>query len=199
MIKSYNDNILNINISSVKDFNNNCSNLNMTKLIFYDYSMEKVDFKKMNEIFIEIDSKYINGINLKEEENDKEEFSPEKKSLKQKFLGNKRHLFTRFIRRNGIIYIFNFIGFEKEITNGKKKNKNGKKFFTSLAYFQCENERCKAVYTYSFKSNKFIEKKCHSENPHNIIKDVPEYYKQNINLFREKKYITDIQLIRVND
>ena len=37
----------------------------------------------------------------------------------------------------------------------------------------------------------------HKGFPHEIKKDTPEYYQQNIQLLKEKEFITDIQLVRV--
>ena len=39
----------------------------------------------------------------------------------------------------------------------------------------------------------------HSGFPHEIKKDEPEYYQQNIQLLKEKEFITDIQLVRVDE
>ena len=224
LIYSYKENQLNINISTVNEFNakhpSNFGNyLNMTKLVFYDYSKEGVEFKKlnMNEIFIVINSKYINNNNLLEEEDNNNVINKEGLTMKENdfqtmFLGENHHLFKRFCRRNGNIYVFNFIGFEnKKIVrkkNKKKKNKKeekdkdegkdkDKELNESIAVFKCENEGCKAVYCYNFNSNKFRKKEPHSDVVHEIKKDeVPGYYQQNIDLLKEKTYITDIQLVR---
>ena len=54
LIWSYQENTLNIDISTVKDFNDmnkqnfGNSELHMTKLVFYDYSKEGVEYKKFN-------------------------------------------------------------------------------------------------------------------------------------------------------
>ena len=227
LICSYKENQLNINISTVKEFNDK-NNLNfgndklqMTKLVFYDYSKEGVEFKKfnMNEIFIEIDSKYINKNNLieEEEEKDKNVINKEGLSLEENlaqatFLGENHHLFKRFCRRNGNIYVFNFIGFEnrkivrkpnkkkkyKKEENDKDKEKD-KELNESIAIFKCENEGCSGVYCYNFNSNRFRKRDPHSDVVHEIKNDeIPGYYQQNIELLKEKTYITDIQLVRID-
>ena len=104
LIYSYKDNILNnIDITTVQDFNaknqNNFGNnyLSMTKLVFYDYSKEGVEYKKfnLNEIFIEIDSKYIkDNDNIFNEEEKKEGLSLEENDEQVMFLGDKHHLFN---------------------------------------------------------------------------------------------------------
>ena len=214
LIYSYKDNILNnIDITTVQDFNaknqNNFGNnyLSMTKLVFYDYSKEGVEYKKfnLNEIFIEIDSKYIkDNDNIFNEEEKKEGLSLEENDEQVMFLGDKHHLFKRFCKRNKNIYVFNFIGFEKRKIirkpNKKKKNKkeeNEKE--ESIANFKCEFEGCIGVYTYNFNSNRFRMKIPHSGFPHEIKKDAPEYYQQNIQLLKEKEFITDIQLVQVDE
>ena len=69
--------------------------------------------------------------------------------------------------------------------------------FESIANFKNEYEGCTGVYTYNFNSNRFRKKIPHSGFPHEIKKDAPEYYQQNIQLLKEKEFITDIQLVRV--
>ena len=133
LIWSYQENSLNIDISTVKDFNdmNNQnfgnSELHMTKLVFYDYSKEGVEYKKFttNEIFIEINSKYI----IDEDEKEKNDgLTLEENDYQLTFLGNKHHLFKRFCRRKGNFYVFNFVGFEnKKIKRTFKKKRKIKK------------------------------------------------------------------------
>ena len=67
--------------------------------------------------------------------------------------------------------------------------------FESIDNFKCEFEGCIGVYTYNFNSNRFRMKIPHNGFPHEIKKDTPEYYQQNIQLLKEKKFITDIQLV----
>ena len=212
LMYSYEDNILNIDISTVNDFNKkNEENfgdniLHMTKLVFYDYSKEGVEFRKfsINEIFIEIDSKYINN---KEEDKIKENegLTLEENDDQAAFLGDRHHLFKRFCRRKGNIYVFNFVGFEnkkiKRRPNKKNKKNIGNKdeYDGSCAIFKCENELCDAVYTYNFSSNSFSKKEPHSDIFHEIRKDAPGYYQQNIEILKEKLYITDIQLVKVDE
>ena len=127
-----------------------------------------------------ISSKYINN---EEKIKEKEGLTLEENDYQVTFLGAKHHLFKRFCKRNNNnIYIFNFIGFEN-----------------NYAIFECENKTCNAIYCYNFSSNKFIKRKQHCENSHKIIKDAPNYYHENIKLLKEKEYITDIQLIKVDD
>ncbi len=217
LIYSYKENQLNINLSTVNDFNNmnqmNFGNnvLHMTKLVFYDYSKEGVEFRKfnMNEIFIEIKAKCINNNNLLEEDkndNIQEGLSLQENLAQATFLGEKHHLFKRFCRRKDNIYVFNFIGFEnKKVVrkpNKKKKkvkeeNDNDKETVESVAIFKCEKEGCNAIYIYNFNSNRFRKREPHSNVDHEIKKEeVPSYYQQNIELLKEKNYITDIQLVR---
>ena len=219
LIYSYKENQLNINISTVNDFNNrnqmNFGNniLHMTKLVFYDYSKEGVEFRKfnMNEIFIEIKANCINNNNLLEEDkndNIKEGLSLEENNAQAMFLGEKHHLFKRFCRRKDNIYVFNFIGFEnKKVVrkpNKKKKkakeendNDKDKEALESVAIFKCEKEGCNAIYAYNFNSNRFNKREPHSNIDHEIKKEeMPNYYEQNIELLKEKNYITDIQLVR---
>ena len=79
-----------------------------------------------------------------------------------------------------------------------KKKKEEEKI-DSIAIFKCENEGCSAVYSYNFNSNRFSKRDPHSDVTHKIKEDVPDYYKQNIQLLNEKNYITDIQLVRVDN
>ena len=219
IIYSYKENMLNIDISTVNEFNSkNQSNfgnneLHMTKLVFYDYSKEDVIFRKliMNEVFIELDSKFINNDNLLEKENKNEGLSLEENDAQATFLGDKHHLFKRFCRRKGNIYVFNFIGFEnrkvlrkpnkkkKKYKKDKEKEKEENEKEESVANFKCEIEGCPGIYTYNFNSNRFTKKMPHSIIPHDIKNDVPEYYQENIKLLKEKIFITDIQLVRVGD
>ena len=231
LIYSYKENRLNIDISSYNEFNNknqqNFGNnvLHTTKLVFYDYSKEGVEYKKfMNEIFIEISAKYINKNNLLEEDMiEKEGLILEENDDQARFLGENHHLFKRFCRRKGTIYVFNFIGFEnknkkveKKVNKKKKRGrvkekkeekkeeekneeKKEEEKIDSIAIFKCENEGCSAVYSYNFNSNRFSKRDPHSDVTHKIKEDVPDYYKQNIQLLNEKNYITDIQLVRVDN
>ena len=198
LIWAYQENSLNIDISTVKDFNdmNNQnfgnSELHMTKLVFYDYSKEGVEYKKftINEIFIEINSKYIIDEDEKEKKNDG--LTLEENDYQLTFLGNKHHLFKRFCRRKGNFYVFNFVGFEN------KKDENDE-YDESSAIFKCEAQGCNAIYTYNFSSNKFKRKELHEDVPHDINKNAPSYYQQNIQILKDKNYITDIQLVKVDD
>jgi hypothetical protein len=231
LIYSYKENRLNIDISTYNEFNNknqqNFGNnvLHTTKLVFYDYSKESVEYKKfMNEIFIEISAKYINKNNLLEEDMiEKEGLILEENDDQARFLGENHHLFKRFCRRKGTIYVFNFIGFEnknkkveKKVNKKKKRGrvkekkeekkeeekneeKKEEEKIDSIAIFKCENEGCSAVYSYNFNSNRFSKRDPHSDVTHKIKEDVPDYYKQNIQLLNEKNYITDIQLVRVDN
>ena len=216
LICSYKENILNIDITTVNDFNDknslNFGNsiLHMTKLVFYDYSKEGVEFKKfnINEIFIEIDSKCINNNDNNINEKEKEELTLEENDYQVMFLGEKHHLFKRFCRRKDNIYVLNFIGFEnkkikrnhnkkKKKYKKEKKEENNNEYDESCAIFKCENEACNAVYAYNFSSNKFVKRESHIDIPHEIKKDVPSYYQENIKKIKEKGYITDIQLVKV--
>ena len=211
LIWAYQENSLNIDISTVKDFNdmNNQnfgnSELHMTKLVFYDYSKEGVEYKKftINEIFIEINSKYIIDEDEKEKKNDG--LTLEENDYQLTFLGNKHHLFKRFCRRKGNFYVFNFVGFDnKKIKRTFKKKKKNKKeendeYDESSAIFKCEAQGCNAIYTYNFSSNKFKRKELHEDVPHDIKKNAPSYYQQNIQILKDKNYITDIQLVKVDD
>lgn len=218
LICSYKENILNIDITTVNDFNNknslNFGNsiLHMTKLVFYDYSKEGVEYKKfnINEIFIEIDSKCISNNKENKNEKEKNELTLEENDYQAMFLGDKHHLFKRFCRRKDNIYVLNFIGFEnkkikrnpnkkKKKYKKEKKEENNSEHDESCAIFECENEKCNAVYTYNFSSNKFVKREPHMEIKHVIKEDMPSYYQENIKLLEEKGYITDIQLVKVDE
>lgn len=207
LLFAYKDNILTAKITSVNQFNsiNNYENRQLTKLVFYDPSKEGVDFRKnnMNEIFIEIDEIFIedNDEYLKNNnDNNCNIISLNENEDQANFLCEKHHLFKRFCRRGDNIYVFDFIGFEKvKILRRNKKNKKNSEdnmYDNSLAVFICEQEGCKATYRYNFNSNKFTEEKAHSNINHVIKENVPHYYKQNINILKEKMHITDIQLVR---
>ena len=87
----------------------------------------------------------------------------------------------------------------KRKKKGKKNNENNgneNEYENSVAVFICEQEGCKAKYKYNFSSNKFTEVTPHENINHNISEDVPSYYKQNVDLLKEKPHITDIQLVR---
>ena len=228
LIYSYKENRLNIDISTYNEFNNknqqNFGNnvLHTTKLVFYDYSKEGVEYKKfMNEIFIEISAKYINKNDLIEENFDKNEgLTLVENESQAMFLGENTHLFKRFCKRKDTIYVFNFMGFEnkkiekkpnKKKKRGKQKEKKEenneekkeeekekeKEQIDSIAIFKCDNEGCNAIYSYNFTSNRFTKREPHDDEvKHEIKEDVPDYYKQNIKLLQEKSYITDIQLVR---
>ena len=212
LVISIRDNMLNIDISTVNDFNKKNEEysgdniLHMTKLVFYDYSKEGVEFKRfsINEIFIEIDSKYIkNEDNYKIKENEGLTLE-ENNDQATTFLGERHHLFKRFCRRKGNIYVFNFVGFENKKIKRKPNKKNKKnignkdEYDASNAIFKCENKSCKAVYTYNFSSNIFNKKKSHRNIFHETRKYAPAYYLQNFEILKEKIYITDIQLVKVD-
>ena len=211
LICAYKENLLNIDISTVNDFNTaNLQNfgegeLHMTKLVFYDYSKEGVEYRKfnINEIFIEINDKYLLDEDkeiLKEKNN--EGLSLEENEDQHTFLGNKHHLFKRFVRRNGNFYVFNFFGFQNRKKSRIVKKKNNKKkqeeYSEYCAIFKCEMEGCGAIYTYNFSSNNFKKEESHKDIPHEIKKDAPNYYHENIQLLKDKNYITDIQLVKVD-
>ena len=229
LIFSYKDNLLNIDITNVNDFNSKNSQnfgnslLSMTKLVFYDYSKEGVEYKKlnMNEIFIEIESKYImepydknkdKNIKLDEkEENINNEnnikidgvnnITLQENEYQITFLGEKHHLFKRFFKRKDNIYVVNFIGYENKKIKRKisKKKKKEEEYEESFAIFKCDTEGCNAIYTYNFASNAFRILEPHNECDHNIKEVAPSYYSENIQLLKDKSYITDIQLVRVDD
>ena len=205
LIFKYKENKLHPKLSSVNQFNlvNNNENKQMTKIVYYDQSKEDVSYKNtQNEIFIEIDKNYIDLpiikndlIPLKEKENDNIEI----------FLCEKRHLFKRFCRKNKFIYIYNFYNYEKANLNKKKKKKNSENDNEEEnndkleAIFICEQENCNAKYKYNFSTNRFTEIKPHINIEHDIIKNAPSYYDENINILMEKPYITDIQLVVVDN
>ena len=89
----------------------------------------------------------------------------------------------------------------KRRPNKKNKKNIGNKdeYDGSCAIFKCENELCDAVYTYNFSSNSFSKKEPHGDIFHEIRKDAPGYYQQNIEILKEKLYITDIQLVKVDE
>ena len=62
--------------------------------------------------------------------------------------------------------------------------------------FICDQNNCKSKYKYNFSSNRFTEVVPHDNMCHDIIDNVPSYYKKNIDLLKEKPHITDIQLVR---
>ena len=207
LILAFKEGSLNLDISTVNDFINNNKNkeLQMTKLIFYDYSKEKVgdNKSKINEIFIEIKSKYL--IEEDKKENNDCLSLEENYYQSNEFLGNKHQLYKRFCRREGNIYVYNFTKFEyKKIKQSNKKRKNiqkeeNNKRFIPYALFECEVEGCNAIYTYNFSSNQFNVKEPHKASPHHIKNQMPSYYEQNIKLLKEKNYITDIQLVKVDE
>ena len=210
LLFAYKDNHLTANITSVNQFNaiNNYENRQLTKLVFYDSSKEGVDVKKLNfnEIFIEIDeinieNNIINNIN----DSNSNIISLDENENQANFLCEKHHLFKRFCKRGSNIYVYNFIGFEKVKIIKKKKKKKGKKINNeeneidtdnSVAVFICEQIGCKSKYKYNFSSNRFSEVIPHDKITHNISDNAPYYYKQNIDLLKEKPHITDIQLVR---
>lgn len=208
LLFAYKDNQLTAKITSVSQFNsiNNYENRQLTKLVFYDPSIEGVDVKKMNfnEIFIEIDEIFIdnNDMLLKDKKinNDDNIISLNENEEQANFLCEKHHLFKRFCRRGNNIYVYNFIGFETvKILRKKKKGKKNdeeKDYDNSFAVFNCEQNNCFAKYRYNFNSNKFTEIKPHNDCEHIIDKNSPGYYKQNIDILNEKIHITDIQLVR---
>ena len=204
LLFAYKDNLLKAKITSVNQFNsiNNKENRQLTKLVFYDPSKDGFGVKKFhfNEIYIEIDEIYIDD---KDKENYLEKninsITLNENEDQANFLGEKHHLFKRFCRRYDNIYVYNFIGFEKVKILRRKKNskKNEDNMYdNSLAIFTCEQEGCDAKYRYNFNSNKLIEEKGHSNCSHEIKENAPPYYKQNIEILKEKRHITDIQLVR---
>ena len=209
LLFAYKDNHLTANITSVNQFNsiNNYENRQLTKLVFYDSSKEGVDVKKLNfnEIFIEIDEIYIEDNNINNiNDSNNNIISLDENENQASFLCDKHHLFKRFCKRGNNIYVYNFIGFEK--VKILKRKKKGKKILeeneidtdNSVAVFLCEQNGCKSKYRYNFSSNRFTEIIAHDNDHiiHEINDKVPSYYKQNIDLLKEKPHITDIQLIR---
>ena len=205
LIFKYKENKLHPKLSSVNQFNlvNNNENKQMTKIVYYDQSKEDVSYKNtQNEIFIEIDKNYIDLpiikndlIPLKEKENENIEI----------FLCEKHHLYKRFCRKNKFIYIYNFYNYEKAYINKKKnkknmENENEEENNDKLeAIFICEEENCNAKFKYNFSTNRFSEIKPHINIEHDIIKNAPSYYDENIKVLMEKPYITDIQLVIVDN
>lgn len=204
LIFTYKENKLHPKLSSVNQFNlvNNNDNKQMTKIVYYDQSKEDVSFKNtQNEIFIEIDKNYIDApiikndlIPLKEKENE----------IIEIFLCEKRHLYKRFCRKNKFIYIYNFYNYEKNLNKKKKKknleNVNEEENNDKLeAIFICEQENCDGKFKYNFSTNRFSEVKPHKNIEHDIIKNAPSYYDENIKILMEKPYITDIQLVVVDN
>lgn len=204
LLFAYKDNILKAKITSVNQFNsiNNNEKRQLTKLVFYDPSKDGIGVKKFyfNEIYIEIDEIFIDDKeNYLEKSNNSINISLNENEDQANFLGEKHHLFKRFSRRGDSIYVYNFIGFENvKILRKKKKSKKNEEnmYDNSLAIFICEQEDCKARYRYNFNSNKLIEEKGHNNCSHEIKENVPNYYKQNLDILKEKRHITDIQLVR---
>ena len=210
LLFAYKDNHLTAKITNVNQFNsaNNDGERQLTKLVFYDPSKEGVEVKKLNynEIFIEIDDIFIKDKDEDKENNknidDNNIISLDENEEQANFLCDKHHLYKRFCRRHNIIYVFNFIGFEKiKILKKKKKSKKNieenNNYDSSCAVFYCEQKGCNSKYRYNFVSNRFLEVSPHSPCSHNIKENPPFYYKQNIDLLNEKKHITDIQLVRI--
>ena len=223
LLFAYKENTLNTRITSVNQFNsiNNTENRQLTKLVFYDSSKDGIDAKRFmyNEIFIEIDEALIDDNNyileIKDGDNsnkDKDSINKEKDindhiiSLDENedqanFLCAKHHLFKRFSRRGDTIYVYNFIGFEKETMFRKKKYSKkidqNNNYQVSFAVFMCDQKGCNAKYRYNFCSNVFRNIIPHNDDcPHRINENAPWYYKENINILKEKEHITDIQLVR---
>lgn len=205
LLFAYKENQLSPKITSVNQFNSidNYENRQLTKLVFYDPSKEGVDIKKMNfnEIFIEIDEIFIGDDNLFKKNYVYDNIiSLSENETQANFLCEKHHLFKRFCRRGNNIYVYDFIGFEKiKILRRKKKSKKNSaedNYDSSFAIFICEQKGCNARYRYNFASNRFTELKSHDEISHKIDQDAPSYYKQNIDILKEKPHITDIQLVR---
>ena len=208
LLLAYEDNKLLPKITNFKTFQNlrDEDNRQLTKLVFYDPSAEGVEVKRLtfNEIFVEIDEIYIEQDDIEEKEiNEDNIISLEETEEQKSFLGDKHHLFKRFCRRNNNIFVYDFIGFKNEKIKkktriGKKHKKEEKEYDSSSAIFVCEQEGCAAKYKYSFYSNKFTEVICHTNCEHKINQNqnLPSYYEQNINLLKEKKHITDVQLVR---
>ena len=82
----------------------------------------------------------------------------------------------------------------------KKKKKPSKKdedvYDCSSAIFTCEQKGCKGRFKYNFSSNRLSEIFEHDKIKHKIKENSPQYYKQNIEILKEKTHITDIQLVR---
>ena len=205
LVFKYKENKLHPKLSSVNQFNlvNNNDNKQMTKIVYYDQSKKDVSYKNsQNEIFIEIDKNFVDLpiikndlIPLKEKENENIEL----------FLCEKHQLYKRFCRKNEFIYIYNFYNYEKAYINKKKKKKNLENDNEEEnndkleAIFICEHEICNAKFKYNFSTNRFSEIKPHINIEHDIIKNAPSYYDENIKILMEKPYITDIQLVIVDN
>lgn len=211
LLFAYKDNHLTAKITSVNQFNSidNYENRQLTKLVFYDSSKEGVDVKKLNfnEIFIEIDEIFIEDININNliktiNDSNSNIISLDENEDQANFLCDKHHLFKRFCKRGNSIYVYNFIGFEKvKVLRKKKKGKKNNEEIdsdndNSVAVFICDQNNCKSKYKYNFSSNRFTEVVPHDNMCHDIIDNVPSYYKKNIDLLKEKPHITDIQLVR---
>ena len=205
LLFTFKDNQLNAKITSVNHFNelNNYENRQLTKIVFYDPSKGDVDAKKFNfnEIFIEIEEKYIDKTeNFSEKMIENNIISLNENEDQANFLCDMHHLYKRFNKRGNDIYIYNFIGFEKVkiIRKKKKSNKNDvDNYDNSYAVFICEQNGCNAKYRYNFNSNKFTPVIEHNNNCEHILdENSPYYYKQNIDILNEKPHITDIQLVR---
>lgn len=207
LIFTYKKNILQPKLSSVTQFNlvNNNDNKQMTKIIYYDQSKEDVSFKNtQNEIFIEIDKNYVDLPIIK---NDLIPLKEKENNIIEIFLCDKRYLYKRFCRRSNYIYIYNFYKYEKinyNLNKKKKKknleNNNEEENSDKIeAIFICEQKNCNAKYKYNFSTNRFSEIKPHMNNiEHDIIKNAPSYYDENIKILTEKPYITDIQLVVID-
>ena len=204
LIFTYKENKLHPKLSSVNQFNlvNNNDNKQMTKIVYYDQSKEDVSFKNtQNEIFIEIDKNYIDETIIK---NDLIPLKEKENEIIEIFLCEKRHLYKRFCRKNKFIYIYNFYNYEKNLNKKKKKknldNVNEEENNDKLeAIFICEQENCDCKFKYNFSTNRFSEVKPHKNIEHDIIKNAPSYYDENIKILMEKPYITDIQLVVVDN
>ena len=206
LIYTYKENTLHPKLSNVTQFNllNNNDNKQMTKIVYYDQSKEDVSFKNIqNEIFIEIDKIYVNLPIIK---NDLIPLKEKENNIIENFLCEKRHLYKRFCRRSEFIYIYNFCNLEKVDNSNKKKKKknleniNEEENNDNLeAIFICEQEKCGGKFKYNFNNNRFSEIKPHLNIEHDIIKNAPSYYDENIKILTEKPYITDIQLVIVDN
>ena len=207
LLFAYKDNQLAADITSYNKFNsiNNDEERQLTKLVFYDPSKDAVGFKRfnMNEIFIEIDEIYIDdddSNNIKDINNGNDSTISLKENEDQaNFLCDKHHLYKRFCKRGQNIYVLNFIWFEN-VKVPKKKKKSAKKdedvYDYCFAVFNCDQKGCKGRFRYNFSSNKLTEVYEHDKINHKINENAPQYYKQNIEILKEKPHITDIQLVR---
>ena len=205
--------LLDLDINSIPE--NSIQNINEenekfnTKIVFCEQKNEKISSKILfqNEIFIEIPEQQIKGeilVNYNKIFNRKINniISLDENENQTSFLGEKHYLFKRFCKRNGVIYIFDFIGFcIKKTKQNKKIKKNEEKGDenNTEAYFICEERNCGGKYKYDFVSNQFI-----SVIPHNdfidhkieINDDDPYYYKEIFELLFNNEIITDVQLVR---